>query len=91
LKTNIGPDFLGYGYIRVTSGDELSKRAKFVLIKYLSKGLKMNVKAQMNLHRGDVEKVLNQITINVDAETVDELTETDILDRVSKVGGAHYN
>jgi hypothetical protein len=91
LKSNINESFLGFGYLRVTSGDELSKRAKFVFIKYLSKGLKMNVKAQLNLHRGDVEKVLSQVSVAVEAETLDELTEVDILDRVSKAGGAHYN
>jgi hypothetical protein len=91
LKSNIDANFLGFGYLRVVSGDELSKRAKFVFIKYLSKGLKMQVKAQLNVTRGDVEKVINQINVAIEAETLDELQEADILDRVSKAGGAHYN
>jgi hypothetical protein len=90
LKTKITPEFLGFGYLRVISGDELSKRPKFVFIKYLAKGLKMTVKAQLNVTRGDVEKVLSQINVAVEAETLDELTEADILDRVQKAGGAHY-
>jgi hypothetical protein len=90
LKSKITPEFLGFGYLRVTSGDELSKRAKFVFIKYLAKSLKMTVKAQLNVTRGDVEKVLSQINVAVEAETLDELSEADILDRVSKAGGAHY-
>jgi hypothetical protein len=90
LKSNITPEFLGFGYLRVTSGDEMSKRAKFVFIKYLAKGLKMTLKAQLNVTRGDVEKVLSQINVAVEAETLDELSEADITDRVSKAGGAHY-
>ena len=91
MKESIGPNFLGYGYLRVTAGDDMSKRAKFVFIKYLSKGLKMTVKAQMNLHRGDVEKVLNQISIAMEAETLDELSEEEVQARIHKAGGAHYD
>jgi hypothetical protein len=91
LKSNLAADFIGFGYLRVISGDELSKRPKFVFIRYLGKGLKLQVKAQLNVVRGDVEKVLAQHNVVVDAETPDELTEADIADRVSKAGGAHYN
>jgi hypothetical protein len=91
LKEAIGPNFLGYGYLRWSTGDESSRRTKFVIIKYLSKGLKMNVKAQMNLHRGDVEKVLNQVSIGLEAETLDELSDEEIETRIHKAGGAHYD
>jgi hypothetical protein len=90
LKASITPDFLGFGYLRVTVGDELSKRPKFVFIKYLSKGLKITVKAQLNITRGDVEKVISQSNVAVEAETLDELAEEDILQRVRKAGGAVY-
>jgi hypothetical protein len=91
LKSYIDDKFLGFGYLRVVSGDEMSKRAKFVLIKYLSKGLKMNLKALLNVHRGDVAKVLSQSNISLEVEGLDELDEEDIASRVSKAGGAHYN
>ena len=91
LKAAIDDKFLGYGYLRVTSGDEMSVRAKFVFIKYLAKGTRMNDKAKMNLHRGDVEKVINQISISYDADSLEELDEQEINARVNKAGGAHYN
>jgi hypothetical protein len=91
LKSYINNQFLGYGYLRVISGDEMSKRAKFVFIKYLSKGLKMNLKALLNLHRGDVEKVLSQVNVSIEVDALDELDETEINERVSRAGGAHYN
>jgi hypothetical protein len=90
LRGKITDTFLGFGYLRVTSGDEMSKRAKFVFIKYLSKGLKMNLKALINVHRGDVEKVLNQISIAVEAEGLDELSDAEIDARIQKASGAHY-
>jgi hypothetical protein len=91
LKSSIDDSFLGYGYLRVVSGDEMSKRAKFVLIKYIARSLKITLKALMNVHRGDVQKVLSQINVSTEAETLDELNEEDILARVHKAGGARYN
>ena len=91
LRSHITPDFIGYGYLRVIAGDDMSKRPKFVFIKYLSKGLKMTTKALMNVHRGDVEKVINQCKVSIEAESLDELTEEEILDRVKRAGGANYD
>ena len=90
LRGAITPDFLGYGYIRVISGDEMSKRPKFVFVKYISKGLKMTIKAQMNIHRGDVEKVLSQYNVSMEVDCLDELTEEEVNERVLKAGGAKY-
>lgn len=90
LKSHITPDFIGFGYIRVIGGDEMSKRPKFVFIKYLAKGLKMTVKALMNMHRGDVEKVINQVNVTMEVESLDELTEEEVTNRVKKAGGAQY-
>ncbi|KAH0789477.1 cofilin/tropomyosin-type actin-binding protein [Histomonas meleagridis] len=62
-----------------------------VFIKYIAKGTRMNIKAKMNIHRGDVEKVINQISISFDADSLDELDEDEINARLFKAGGAHYN
>jgi hypothetical protein len=91
FKSNIGAEFLDFGYFRVTSGDEFSKRAKFVFIKSLTKGLKMTLRAQLSVTCGDVEKVIKQVNVAVEAETLDELSEVDILDRASKTGGDRSN
>ena len=91
LKSNIDDKFIGYGYLRVTTGDDMSVRSKFVFIKYIAKGTRMNIKAKMNIHRGDVEKVINQISISFDADSLEELDENEINARLFKAGGAHYN
>lgn len=91
LRSNITPDFIGYGYLRVISGDDMSKRPKFVFIKYISKGLKMTIKAMMNVHRGDVEKVFNQYNVSMEVDCLEELTEEEVRERVLKAGGAKYD
>jgi hypothetical protein len=61
---------------------------QFILIKAISKMLKMTIKVQLIVVRGDVEKVLNQISIALAADSLDELTEAEIADHVNKAGGA---
>ena len=90
LKALLSDSFIGFGYLRVISGDEMSKRPKFVLIKFVGKQNKLNRKAALNLQRGDVEKVLSQCNVSLEVDTVDELTEEDVMDRVNKAGGAKY-
>ena len=91
LRSHITDNFIGFGYLRVIAGDDMSKRPKFVFIKYLSKGLKMTIKALLNVHRGDVEKIFNQCNVSIEADSLDELTEEEILDRVKRAGGANYD
>ena len=69
----------------------MSKRPKFVFIKYISKGLKMTIKAMMNVHRGDVEKVFNQYNVSLEVDCLEELTEEEVRERVLKAGGAKYD
>ena len=90
LKALLSDSFIGFGYLRVISGDEMSKRPKFVFIKFVGKQNKLNRKAALNLQRGDVEKVLSQCNVSLEVDTVDELTEEDVMDRVYKAGGAKY-
>jgi hypothetical protein len=95
LKTYIDEQFLGYGYLRVVSGDEMSRRAKFVFISYLTWGypwgLKKELKSQLDFHRYDVKKVISQVDVSIEVESLDELDEEEIKARVSRAGGAHYN
>jgi len=90
LKQNLSDDFRGFGYIRVISGDELSRRPKFVLIRYVGKSVSQFKKTKLTVHGGDVMRVLSQYAVSVDADSIDELTIEDIMDRVQKAGGAHY-
>lgn len=90
LKEKLSDEFIGFGYIRVISGDEMSRRPKFVMIKFVGKKNKLNRKANINLQRGEVEKVLSQTNVSLEVDSVDELTEEDVMDRVDKAGGAKY-
>lgn len=87
FKAILSDTFIGYGYLRVNTGDELSVRPKFVLVKSVGKKNKMTRKAALNVQRGDVERVLNQTNIFIEIDSPDDLTEEDINQRLIQAGG----
>jgi len=91
LKEKLSPSFRGFGYLRVISGDELSKRAKFVLINFCGSAIRQVQRVKMTVHGADVKKVLEHYAVQVDVDTPEDLTMEDIMERVRKAGGANYN
>lgn len=52
-----------FGYLRVTIGnDELSRRAKFVLISWCGNQVKVMRKAKLSVHNSEVKEVIKVIT-----------------------------
>jgi hypothetical protein len=84
MKSNLTDDFAGMGYLRVNTSAERSAGAKYILITIFGKSAKIFVKTKMGLHKGDIEKVLAPITVAVQADNLDELTEDYVLSKLKK-------
>ena len=80
-----------FGYVRVTSGDSESKRAKFVFVSWIGEGVGALKKARVSVHKGFVKQIFANFAIEVAASDASELREGDILARVKKAGGADYS
>ena len=91
LKEHLNDEFRGFGYLRCTTGDDLSKRSKFVFITYCGEKVRLIHRTKLTVHKADVQRVIDQTSISVDASRPDELTMEDINDRLYKAGGAHYD
>ena len=91
LKENLHDQFRGFGYLRCITGDDLSVRAKFVFITFCGEKVRLIHRTKLTVHKADVLRVINQVSISVDASTLDDLTQEDIQARLHKAGGAHYN
>jgi hypothetical protein len=84
LKSNLTDDFAGVGYFRVNNASDRGAGAKYALITIFGKNAKIFVKTKMGLHKGDIEHVLNPISVSVQADNVDELTEDFVLSKLKK-------
>lgn len=79
-----------YGFIRLESGDELSKRAKFVLITWVGSNVSALRRAKMSIDKSLVKTVITNFAIEVLATEHEQLERDSIMDALKKAGGANY-
>eukprot|EP01088_Endostelium_zonatum_P021630 TRINITY_DN8674_c0_g1_i1.p1 TRINITY_DN8674_c0_g1~~TRINITY_DN8674_c0_g1_i1.p1 ORF type:complete len:144 (-),score=34.69 TRINITY_DN8674_c0_g1_i1:60-491(-) len=89
--SNFADDQCQFAYIRVTTGDEESKRAKFVLLSWIGENAKVMQKAKMSVHKASVKSVFRNISVEFQASERDELNPEKLIAHVRKAGGANYN
>jgi len=80
-----------YGFLRVTSGDELSARAKFVFITWVSEKVSPLKKARVSTDKAFVKEVVKDFALELHATSPADLHEDDILRQVKKASGADYS
>jgi Cofilin/tropomyosin-type actin-binding protein len=58
LKEQLEDDQVHYGYLRVTSGDSESKRAKFVFISWVGERVGPLKRAKVSVHKASVKQII---------------------------------
>ncbi|XP_031552668.1 coactosin-like protein [Actinia tenebrosa] len=79
-----------YGFVRIESGDELSKRAKFVLVAWVGENLSAMKKAKVGTDKSSVKAVLKNFAVEILTGEKDELELEHVKKVVQKAGGANY-
>merc|ERR1712137_880981 len=87
----LGEKDTAFVYIRYTTGDEESKRAKFVLISWCGPRAPIMRKAKMSVHKADVKDVFASSAVELQASDLDDIDESAIRASLIKAGGANYN
>lgn len=84
----------GYGFCRVETGDEESRRAKFFLMAWVpetgANKLPIMVKAGMSVHKASFKAVFKDFNSEFAFGDADELNGAAIIDAIVKAGGANY-
>jgi len=91
LVEQLQDDQCQYAYLRVTSGDEESKRTKFVFISWCGEGVGALKRAKMSVHKASVKTVVRDFAVEIHATSKDELSEGEVMVKVKKAGGADYS
>ena len=58
FKTHFEADERGFGYIRIKTGDEISKRAKFVLVTWVGQNVSVMKKAKMSTDKALLKDII---------------------------------
>lgn len=91
MKTYLAPDFLGYCYLRVISGDLESRRPKFISISFSGENVGLVKKGKMGTHVSAISSLFIYSHIHVQASLPSDLEEEDLMSRVKKASGADYD
>jgi len=90
FKSSFSDDARLYGFIRIDTGDEMSKRAKFVLITWVGPNVSALQRAKMSVDKSMVKTVIANFAIEVLASEHEELERANLVDTLRKAGGANY-
>merc|ERR1711997_142294 len=90
FKSNFGNDERGFGYIRVKTGDEMSKRSKFVLVTWVGPNVSVMKKAKMSTDKALMKEVIQNLSVELQLETLGEFSMEHFKAEVDKAGGARY-
>merc|ERR1739844_868853 len=90
FKSNFGNDERGFGYIRIKTGDEMSKLAKFVLVTWVGPNVSVMKKAKMSTDKALMKDVIQNMSVEVQLENHGEFSHDFFKMQVDKASGARY-
>jgi hypothetical protein len=90
LSTHFHEDGCQFAYLRVTTGDEESKRAKFVFIAWTGPKAGILRKAKVSVHKANVKQVFRDFAVETQFADQEDIDEQKLIATVVKAGGANY-
>lgn len=90
FKSNFTDDARVYGFVRIFTGDEMSKRAKFALVTWSGKNVSALKRAKMSTDKSVVKSVIQSFACEINIDEEEELEEENIKQALIKAGGANY-
>jgi len=90
FKSHFGPDDRGFGYIKVMTGDEMSKRSKFVFCTWVGSNVSVMKKAKMSTDKALMKEIIQNLSVELQLESPSDISMDYFKTEVDKAGGARY-
>jgi len=90
FKSHFKPDDRAFGYIKIHTGDELSKRSKFVFLTWVGPNVSVMKKAKMSTDKALLKEIIQNLSVELQVETAGEFDLQNFKTEVDKAGGARY-
>jgi len=90
FKNLFEADDRGFGYIRIKTGDEMSKRAKFVLVTWVGQNVSVMKKAKMSTDKALMKDIIQNMSVELQLENHGEFSADHFKMQVDKASGARY-
>ena len=86
----LGESDMSFAYVKIITGDEVSRREKFVLITWVGPQVSPVKKGKMLLPRAEIDKIFEQRAKVIEAVDLSELDYKKVTEILVKAGGADY-
>lgn len=80
-----------FAFVRVTTGDAMSKRAKFTLITWIGENITGLQRAKVSTDKTLVKDIVQNYAKEFQISDLKELAEDSIREELKKAGGANYD
>uniref|UniRef100_A0A1W7RAM9 Coactosin-like protein n=1 Tax=Hadrurus spadix TaxID=141984 RepID=A0A1W7RAM9_9SCOR len=77
-------------FVRVATGDEMSKRTKFVFLTWIGPNVSPLKRARVSTDKALVKQIVQNFAVELQLETADDITTDYLQKEVKKAGGANY-
>ncbi|KAI0220688.1 Coactosin-like protein [Lamellibrachia satsuma] len=90
FKALFSDDERAFGFVRLQTGDELSKRVKFVLVTWMGPNVSAMKRAKMSTDKTQIKALIQNFAVEIQTNDLDELEYDYIVQELKKAGGANY-
>jgi hypothetical protein len=90
FKSAFTNDDRGFGYIRISTGDEMSKRAKFVFVTWVGPSVSVMKKAKMSTDKALMKDIIQNLSVELQLENHAEFSHDHFKGQVDRAAGARY-
>jgi hypothetical protein len=91
FKASLSDDRISFGFFRMISGDQESKRVKFVFYLFVGSSANVMAKSRVSVHKPDIVKAIGQFHVEIFADGLSDVNEQEVRTKIKKSGGADYD
>ncbi|KAF5297570.1 hypothetical protein FQR65_LT10001 [Abscondita terminalis] len=90
FKDSFGENERVFGYIRVQTGDEMSKRQKFLFVTWVGPSVSVIQRAKMSTDKSMIKEIIKNFAVELQLEAASEIDLEYFKQALNKAGGANY-
>jgi len=90
FKEHFGENERAFGYIRLQTGDEMSKRQKFLFVTWVGPAVSVIQRAKMSTDKSMIKDIIKNFAVELQLETLMDFDLMHFTEALNKAGGANY-
>lgn len=90
FKEHFGENERAFGYIRLQTGDEMSKRQKFLFVTWVGPSVSVIQRAKMSTDKSMIKDIIKNFAVELQLEALSEFELGHFKEALNKAGGANY-